>query len=192
MWSATYRELMRKHYGIEIGIHSYGPCLFPGHLPSGTRVGNYCSLAGGLVVFRRHHPVDRVSQHPFFYNAAAGLLDHDTIPSIEENPLTIGHDVWIGLNVIITAGCRSIGDSAVVASAAVVTADVPAFAIVGGVPARLIRWRLPEELRAAWLHSRWWVRPVTELAELHDAFTRPFCPADLHHFYSLAGAGSST
>jgi virginiamycin A acetyltransferase len=175
MWSTTYRELMRSHYGVSIGIHSYGPCLLPGHLPAGTRVGNYCSLAGGLQVFRRNHPVDRISQHPFFFNAAVGLLDRDTIPAVEDNPLTIGHDVWIGQNVLIAPGCRSIGHGAVVASGAVVTADVAACALVGGVPAKLIRWRLSEELRAAWLRSEWWLKPVSELAEQVDTFTEPYC-----------------
>ena len=174
MWSATYRELMLAHYGVEIGLHSYGPCLFPGQLPAGTRVGNYCSLAAGLQVFRRNHPVDRLSQHPFFFNATAGLLDQDTIPADEKNPLTIGHDVWIGQNVIITPGCQSVGDSAVIASGAVVTTDVPPFAIVGGVPAKLLRWRLSEELRAAWVQSQWWLKPVSELAGSLDSFSKPF------------------
>lgn len=176
MWSVTYRELMCTHYGVEIGMHSYGPCLVPAYLPAGTRVGNYCSLAAGLQVFRRNHPVDRMSQHPFFFNVAAGLLDRDTIPTVKDNPLTIGHDVWIGQNVLIAPGCRRIGDGAVVASGAVVTADVPAFAIVGGVPAKLIRWRLSEERRTVWLKSEWWLKPINELAEQVDQFVGPFCP----------------
>ena len=174
MWSTTWRELMRVHYGVEIGKHSYGPCLAPGQLPAGTSIGNYCSLAAGLQVLRRNHPVDRLSQHPFFFNAAAGLLDHDTIPPVEKNPLTIGHDVWIGQNVLIAPGCRQIGNSSVIASGAVVTADVPPFAIVGGVPAKLLRWRLSEELRAAWAQSQWWLKPVNELADRLDDFIVPF------------------
>jgi len=173
MWSVTYRELMRDYYQVEIGMHSYGPCLFPGQLPAATRVGNYCSLAAGLQVFRRNHPVDRLSQHPFFFNAAAGLLAHDTIPAEAENPLTLEHDVWIGQNVIIAPGCRSVGNGAVVGSGAVVTADVPPFAIVGGVPAKLIRWRFSDELRAAWLRSQWWTQPVHELARGLEAFLEP-------------------
>ena len=174
MWSLTYRELMQTHYGVEIGMHSYGPCLVPGYLPPGTRVGNYCSLANGLYALRRNHPVDRLSQHPFFFNAAAGLLDCDTIPSVADNPLSIGHDVWIGHNVLIAPGCRSIGDSAIVAAGAIVTADVPSFAIVGGVPAKFLRWRISDESRKAWLLSQWWLKPVGELAGQLDSFTRPF------------------
>lgn len=175
MWSSTYRELMFSYYGVEIGMYSYGSCLRPGCLPAGTRIGNYCSLADGLQVFRRNHPVDRISQHPFFFNPAAGLLVSNTIPSVLESPLTIGHDVWIGHRVIVAPGCKKIGDSAVIASGAIVTADVPAFAIVGGVPARLIRWRLPEELRALWIESKWWLKPVNELATQLDKFVDAFC-----------------
>jgi acetyltransferase-like isoleucine patch superfamily enzyme len=176
MWSVTYRALMRKHYGVDIGIHSYGPGLFPGKIPAGTQVGNYCSLAAGLHVLRRNHPVDRISQHPFFFNVEAGLLDHDTIPDVVNNPLRIGHDIWIGQNVMITPGCRCIGDSAVIAAGAVVTSDVLPFAIMGGVPAKIIRWRLSEELRAEWVATQWWLNPVSELADRLDQFTTSFRP----------------
>jgi virginiamycin A acetyltransferase len=173
LWSATYREMMRTYYRIEVGLHSYGPGLVPGGCPPGTRVGNYCSLADGLRIFRRNHPVDRISQHPFFFNSALGLLDWDTIPTVADNPLTIGHDVWIGQNVIIAPGCRTIGHGAVIASGAVVAQDVPNFAIVGGVPAKLIRWRFSEDFAAAWLQSEWWLKPITELAGQLDQYTTP-------------------
>lgn len=178
MWSQTFRELARLHHGVEIGIHSYGPCLLAGELPAGTRIGNYCSLAGGITVLRRNHPIDRICQHPLFFNATCGLLDRDTIPGVEENPLTIGHDVWIGQNVIVAPGCRNIGDGAVVAAGAVVTVDVPPLAIVGGVPAKLIRWRFTEDLRANWLESHWWLKPLSELGSNLQAFTQAFSPAD--------------
>jgi len=174
MWSKTYRELMRKHYRVEIGIHSYGPCLFPGNLPARTRVGNYCSIADDVQFLRRNHPVERISQHPFFFNALVGLLGEDTIAAIDDNPVVIGNDVWIGSNVMITPGCRSIGDGAVVAAGAVVTGDVPPFAIVGGVPAKLIRWRFTVELQREWMNSAWWEKSVDELAVTLEVFLRPF------------------
>ena len=174
MWSETYRELMKVHYDVEIGNYSYGPCLQPGNLPAGTRVGNYCSLADGIKVLRRNHPVDRISQHPFFFNATIGLFDSDTISSVADNPLTIGHDVWIGLGVTIAPGCMNIGNSAVIAAGAIVTKDVPPFAIVGGIPAKMIRWRISEELQFEWERSKWWLKPVNELSGQLDAFIKPF------------------
>lgn len=173
MWSETFRQLMRAYYGVDIGLYSYGPCLWPGHLPAGTRVGNYCSLAAGLQVLRRNHPIDRLSQHPAFFNSAVGLLDHDTVPSTSANPLIIGHDVWIGQDVLVTPSCRRIGDGAVVAARSVVTRDVPPLAIVAGVPARIIRWRFAEHVRVAWLESQWWLRPLDELGDSLPQFMSP-------------------
>jgi virginiamycin A acetyltransferase len=109
-------------------------------------------------------------------------LDSDTIPDVKDNPLTIGHDVWIGQNVIIAPGCRQIGDGAMVASGAILTADVPPFAIVGGVPAKLIRWRFPEEVQNAWRQSQWWLKPVTELGPSINLFFERIELEDLRNF----------
>lgn len=185
MWSASFRELMRRYYGINIGLHSYGPGLYPGSLPPGTRIGNYCSLAAGLVVHRRNHPMDRASQHPFFFNSNEGLLNRDTIPAIEDNPLVIGHDVWIGEDTMIAPRCRSIGDSAVIACGSVVTGDVPPFAVMGGVPAKFIRWRLPEDLRSVWSASGWWLKPVDELSDFLDTFFGPCSAKELARIRAL-------
>lgn len=178
LWSSTFRELMENYYEVKIGIHSYGPCLTPGGLPPSTRVGNYCSFAAGVQVLRRNHPVDRISQHPFFFNSRLGLIDADSIPAVRDNPLHIGHDVWIGQNVLIAPGCRRIGDSAIVASGSVVTSDVPEFGIVGGVPARLIRYRLPEERRTLLIRSGWWLKPLPELAPLGRFLFHPMSDED--------------
>ncbi len=177
MWSESFRELLRHYYQVDVGFHSYGPCLRPGRLPEGTRVGNYCSLAPGIQVLRRNHTIDRISQHPFFYNSTLGLVDRGLIQEFADNPLSIGHDVWIGLNVLITAGCKSIGNCAVLAAGSVVTADVPPFAIVGGVPAKLIRWRFTEPLREAVTRSQWWLRPVWDLAEHFPLFAETLTPS---------------
>ena len=176
MWSQSFRELLDRHYGVSVGLHSYGSCLWPGRLPAGTRVGNYCSLADGIVALRRNHTIDWVSQHPFFYNSTVGLVDQDLIPELSDNPLVIGHDVWIGFNTLITPGCKHIGDGAVIAAGSVVTADVPAFSIVGGVPAKPIRWRFPEPVREALARSKWWLKPVWELADQLDSFIATASP----------------
>ena len=172
MWSATYRELMHMHYGVKIGIHSYGPPLGLGALPEGTCIGNYCSLAAGIVVFRRNHPTSRFSQHPFFFNAVLGLIYDDTVHSVCDNPLVIGDDVWIGGNVIITPGCSSIGLGAVVGAGAVVTKDVPPFTIVGGNPARRIGERFSLEIQKVLVETRWWERPFEHLVPVMPIFLK--------------------
>jgi acetyltransferase-like isoleucine patch superfamily enzyme len=172
LFSPTLRVLLREHCGVDVGMYSYGACLTPGALPPGTSVGNYCSLAVQVTVLRRNHPVDRISLHPFFFNRESGVIPHDTIAAGTSNPLRIGHDVWIGHDAIITPSCKSIGDSSVVAAGAVVTEDVPPFAIVGGVPARLIRARLPEEFQRIVAETQWWLKPLPELEKFVPHFCR--------------------
>ena len=165
MFSATLRDVLRDRYGVEIGRYSYGDILRPGLLPPGTRVGAWCSVGSGLIVRRRDHPLDRPSLHPFFYNSGLGFLERDTIPSEQDNPLTIGHDVWIGDRVTILGGCRSIGNGAVLAAGAVVTHDVEAYSVVGGVPARRIRMRFSAEKAARIEESRWWECSLATLVD---------------------------
>ncbi len=170
MRSRTLREILAAYHGVEVGAYSYGPCTTPGLFPGGVAVGRYVSIARDVKVFLRDHPLDRLSTHPFFYNASLGLVAEDTVPF---GRLDIGHDSWIGAGSVITAGCRRIGIGAVVGAGAVVTADVPDFAIVAGVPARILRYRFDRATRAAVLASEWWLRPVEECAAHLAAMVEP-------------------
>lgn len=173
MRSRHLRRMLLTHYGVRVGDYSYGPVLQRGLLPRGTTVGRWCSVGQGLIVRRRDHPIERITQHPFFYNAKLGLVPRDTIALEEDNPLIIGNDVWIGDRVTIVGGCRSIGDGAVIAAGAVVTRDVPAFAIVGGVPARVLRARFAEPVAALVAQSRWWAFDVDTVERLGAQLFEP-------------------
>jgi virginiamycin A acetyltransferase len=163
LFSETLRQILREFHGAEIGRYSYGPILEPGVIPRGSKVGAYCSVGPGLIVYRRNHPLERPSLHPFFYNHQLGFLHRDTIEDDAENPLEIGNDVWTGGRVIILPGCRRIGNGAVLAAGAIVTGDVAPYAIVGGVPARTLGTRFDEATVAALESSRWWERPIDAL-----------------------------
>ncbi len=189
--SPTLRALLMEHCNVHIGMYSYGLCLTPGGLPPGTWVGNYCSLADGLVVLRRNHPFDRISQHAFFFNKECGLLAEDTISAVTDNPLRIGHDVWIGQNAMITPSCKIIGDSAVIAAGAVITADVPPFAIVGGVPAKLIRYRLSPELQQLIAETEWWLKPLPALKQFLPFFLKTLSAGQAKQFHEEIFRGSS-
>lgn len=169
-WSNTLRRFLAEHYDVQVGKYSYGPCLKPGRLPRGTRIGNYCSIAEGLAVFRRNHPIDRISQNALFYNAELGLTTKDTIEKDEENPLTIGHDVWIGYRSIITPSCKTIGNGAIIASGSVVTKDIPPFTVWAGTPAKQIKERFPKKIAADIQQSRWWNKSIEELPLSTDLF----------------------
>ena len=165
MLSATWREILQGQHGVDVGAYSYGDILTAGVLPRGTQVGRYCSVGTKLIVRRRDHPIERPIMHPYFYNSALGLLKKDTIQLDAENPLTIGHDVWIGDRVTILSGCRRIGTGAVLAAGAVVTKDVPDYAIVGGVPAKLLKMRFDRERIVEIDATQWWLQEVTTLIE---------------------------
>jgi len=178
--SKTLRRLLQKFHRVEIGRYSYGSCLTPYVLPPHSYVGNYCSFAVGLRFLRRNHPACFISQHPFFFNSKLGLVSRDSVEQIEDSPLRIGHDVWIGSDVLILPGCKHIGDGAIVGAGAVVTRDVPAYTVFAGNPARLVRERYSQEIRRLIERSEWWHLPLRELIEAGgDLLTSPISESSL-------------
>ena len=169
-FSATLRRILIAYHGVEVGAYSYGECIIPGAFPPGVTVGRYVSVASGVRVFLRNHPYERLSMHPFFYNPALGYVPEDTVPS---GALRIDHDVWIGERAILTPGCRRVGLGAVLGAGAVVTQDVPPFAIVAGNPARFIRRRFSDDICDAIIASRWWEHPVAECARHMPQMIQP-------------------
>jgi acetyltransferase-like isoleucine patch superfamily enzyme len=191
MLSRTWRRIMLGYEGVVLGDFSRGKGIRPGLFPSGTRIGNFSCFAEGLQVLRRNHPPERFSQHPLFFNRVLGLVPQDAILSREDNPLTIGSDVWIGLGVTICPGCRSIGDGAIVGAGSVVTRDIPSYTIVGGNPARLIRRRFTPEVEAVVAASEWWLRPSPDIVRHLNLFTAEITEDSLRRFAAAFPARSS-
>lgn len=159
--SATLRLILSRFHDTEIGAHSYGSCFEPGQFPGGARIGRYVSMAGG-VMRRLNHPLDRLVMHPYFYNESLGYVGQRTI---KHEPIVIGADAWIGQSVIFTESCKRVGIGAVIGAGTIVTRDVDDFEIVVGNPGRVLRKRFDPETHARILASRWWERPVEELAD---------------------------
>ena len=159
------------YHGVEVGAYSYGGhCMRPGAWPRGVSIGRFVSIAQGVRVFLRDHPLDHLSTHPFFFNRNLGVVRDG---KVEESTLRIEHDAWIGENTIITAGCNRIGLGAVVGAGSVVTRDVPDFAIVAGAPAKLIRHRFESDIQEAVRQSKWSASSMEELRQRRDLFERP-------------------
>jgi tetrahydrodipicolinate N-succinyltransferase len=90
----------------------------------------------------------------------------------QKTPTLIGNDVWIGAGAFVRQGV-TIGDGAIVAAGSVVIRDVLPYAIVGGIPAHLIRYRAEQETIRKLLAWRWWDLPIPELTKLRDLFGSP-------------------
>jgi acetyltransferase-like isoleucine patch superfamily enzyme len=127
------------------------------------RIGRYSSIAPGVAAGDGNHPTDWLSTHPFQYGDSAMFkywtkrkdFNYLKPPKGGRSAVDIGNDVWIGTNAVILRGV-TIGDGAIVAAGAVVTKDVPPYAIVGGVPAKIIRFRFDEKIVQELLDLKWW------------------------------------
>ncbi|MCS0654754.1 CatB-related O-acetyltransferase [Cytobacillus firmus] len=150
-------------------------------------IGRFCSLAAGVYTGPAEHPSSFLSSSPFFYtNTNSGkwptsdkfkkFIDKnkdqiEKTNNIRSNvtrnnsKIIIGNDVWIGLNVTILRGVK-IGDGAIIASGAVVSKDVPPYAIVGGVPAKIIKYRFDADVIYSLLQIKWWEYQVEILEDM--------------------------
>ncbi len=153
-------------------------------MASEVDLGRFCSVGPRVVFGGGIHPTDTVSTSPLFYspNGQCGLtLTADQPAEVERERITVGHDVWIGANAYVRDGVN-VGIGAVIAAGAVVVSDVPPYAIVGGVPARVIRYRLPPDTVQGLLATRWWEWDLDRLrAERHR-----FVSKDVREFIRAA------
>lgn len=147
-----------------------------------TKVGKFCSIADHVRTGFGNHPIDSVSTWPGFYYDTTSELKYSFYkgdPEIEifrtvgggRFLVEIGNDVWIGSHVLIMDGVR-IGDGAIIAAGAVVTKDVEPYAIYGGVPARLIKYRFPKETIDVLLKLKWWDKDIEWIKSKRNLFNQ--------------------
>lgn len=170
--SLSYRDYLDRDRGVVAGAYSYGSLMLPGHSDRGLEIGRYVSIGPNVRRFGAAHPVDRLSMHPYWYNPALGVVDEQD--DVERTGCFIGHEAWIGGNVTILPGCQRIGIGAVVGAGAVVTKDVPDFAVVLGTPATVRKQRIGEDLAAALLQAAPWLQEPASAASSYRELASEF------------------
>jgi acetyltransferase-like isoleucine patch superfamily enzyme len=137
-------------------------------------MGKFCSIASSVSIGLGQHPIGQVSTHPAFYSftqpIAKTFVDADKFKPYKLT--VIGNDVWIGHSVLVMDGIV-IGNGAIVAANAVVTKDVPPYAIVGGVPAKVIKFRFSAEHIGKLNNLEWWNKSDEWLRKHSDLFSDP-------------------
>lgn len=143
-------QIGRRSYGTGLTVHNYNSARQ-------LVIGSFCSIAEDVTIFLggEHRP-DWITTYPF--NAVDARFRDIVGHPHSKGDVVIGNDVWIGRGAVVLSGVQ-IGDGAVIGAYAVVTRDVPDFAIVAGNPARTIRLRFSEELITKLKQIAWWDWP---------------------------------
>jgi virginiamycin A acetyltransferase len=173
IWLLTSIRDNRRKSGLKFvipyGKHSYGsqPKILGTHIlehARGSKVGNFCSIAKGLkFAFLEEHDYNMVTTYPFYAFYERWGFDLPPLwnegifnfSNLRETPVIIENDVWIAAHVTVMAGV-TIHNGAVVAMDSLVTKDVPPYAIVGGRPAKIIKYRFEPNQIAELLKIAWW------------------------------------
>ncbi len=177
--------------GCKIGRYTYGYKELLEYFPMAESIGRYCSINTTARIYN-NHPLESVTTHPFldhpFFSSWENYIQkrdlsnkfgthwdnakYEDSPIRDNRPVTIGNDVWIGANAVILPGIK-IGNGAIIAAGAVVSKDVDDYVIVGGVPAKVIKYRFTESQIRKLLEIRWWDWTHEKIEEHIEEFYQP-------------------
>lgn len=174
IWDCSFGNFVSIKKGAQVGKSSFGDFTYVGFNTkvSQAKIGRFCSIGPDVRIgLGGKHPTNFVSTHPIFYStqkqAQISFVDKNYFE--EYSDTTIGNDVWIGANVLIMDGVN-IENGAIIAAGSVVTKDVPAYAIVGGVPAKTIKYRFDEDTNEKLLMDKWWEKDISWLRDNYKCF----------------------
>ncbi len=161
--------------GAGVTIDDYTYVNTDSIIDSGT-IGKYCSIASGVSVGPYNHPIHLLSTNSKVYMQPGWeAIMRERHPNELKEPPIIGNDVWIGRNALVMRGV-SVGNGAVIAACAVVTRDVPAYAIVSGIPAKVKSYRFTPDTISELQRICWWDNNEV----LDKLFQRGLLPSEWH------------
>lgn len=175
------KEVIGDKEKIHIGRYTYGDI----HVSSPNTkyelfVGDFCSIAGNVwFMLGADHPIDLVSTYPF-----KSKILNNGIDAISKGNIVVDDDVWIGENAMILSGVH-IGQGAVIAAGAVVNKDVPPYAVVGGVPAKILKYRFEEETRNYMIGLNFKALTVEMINEHAEELYKPINNLDLTELQNI-------
>lgn len=141
-----------------------------------AEIGKFCSIADHCRIGMSGHSLQCISTSPIFTESLNALQEKWVEQDVfchksDDERVYVGNDVWIGSHVLIKGGV-TIGNGAVIGAGAVVTKDVPPYAVVGGVPAKVIRYRFSEDIVKFLEELEWWNLPESELKKHIELFQK--------------------
>lgn len=167
------RYFVHKYFNIAIGKYTYNWEPFKNSASCLESIGSFCSIAFNVSIAEGKHPIDYVTTHPITYNPGYGMAktyDEEVLSLTQK--IVIGNDVWIGRNAVLLPGIK-IGNGAIIGAGAIVIKDVPDFAIVAGVPAKIIRYRFTPEKIELLNKIKWWNWDDSKIKSNIKLFSNP-------------------
>lgn len=166
-----YVDIQNSVLGANVGLVSYSQVVNSviGDYTSIGRnskvveaeLGKYCSISWNVTIGATNHPYNNVTTHSFPYFPRDGFVTEN---GLVIKRVLIGHDVWIGCNSVIMPGIK-VGHGAVIGAGAIVTRDIPDYAVAAGVPAAIVKYRFDRETIKELLKIKWWNLPPKVIRE---------------------------